>query len=474
MIDFELMTHQKEAIYRAQFEKNLFMAWEPGTGKTCATIQILRQKYQDAGALRKTIILAPKVVISNWKAEFEKFSVIPKSYIQVLTGPIKRRTEFFKSMKNYSSIVVINYDAFQNKELCDAIKEWGPEILVCDESHYIKNYQSKRAKNIASIADLCAHKYMLTGTPILNNSMDLFMQYRVMDGGETFGHNFFVFRAKYFHDKNASWKSSSKHFPQWEPRYGADRQLMEAMKNNTQRVEKKDCLDLPPLVIQNLPVDLSPEQSKHYEEMKKYFITYVNGEAAVAQLALTKALRMQQIVSGFIKTEDGVRRMKNNPRLDALKELLELLTPNHKVIVWACFRENYKMIAEVCDGLGFKYCELHGEIPQKKREEAIEKFNNDPAYRVLIGNQGAGGIGINLVSASYSVYFSRGTKLGDDIQSEARNYRRGSECHSRITRINLIANGTIDELIAAALQRKADLGNSFLDYIKKHGSKYGL
>jgi SNF2 family DNA or RNA helicase len=469
------MTHQKEAIYRAQFEKNLFMAWEPGTGKTCATIQILRQKYQDAGALRKTIILAPKVVLNNWKAEFEKFSVIPKNYIHVLTGPIKKRTEFFKSMKAYSSIVVINYDAFQNQELCDAIKEWGPEILVCDESHYIKNYQSKRAKNIAGIADICNHKYMLTGTPILNNSMDLFMQYRVMDGGKTFGHNFFVFRAKYFHDKNAGWKSSAKHFPDWQPREGSQVTLMEAMKDNTQRVEKKDCLDLPPLVVQDIKVEMSPEQKKHYEEMKKYFITYVNGEAAVAQLAITKALRLQQIVSGFVKTDEGeVHRMKKNPRLDALKELLEILTSNHKVIVWACFKENYKMISEICDGLKIEYCELHGEISDKKREQAISAFNSDPGMRVLIAHPGAGGIGINLVSATYSIYYSRGPKLGDYIQSQARNYRRGSEIHDKITRINLVANETIDELIAEALQRKVDLGNSFLDYIKRNGKKYGL
>ena len=475
MIDFDLMQHQKDVIYRSQFEPHLFLAWEMGTGKTCAIIQILRQLYGNHGALRKTLILAPKVVLDNWKDEFKKFSKIPPDYIHVLKGPVKKRAEYFASMDAFSSIAITNYDALQSQELTDAIIKWGPDILICDESHFLKNYQSKRAKNVAKISDVSRHKYLLTGTPILNNAMDLFMQYRVLDGGKTFGHNFFVYRSRYFYDTNAGWKGSKNHFPNWQPREGSQHKLMALMADNTLRVEKEDCMDLPPLIVQDAKVELGLEQRKHYNEMKKYFMTYIKGEVSVAQLAITKALRLQQIVSGFVKTDEGkIHRIKKNPRLDALKEYLEILTPNHKVIVWACFKENYKMIGEICDKIGIRYAELHGSVNEKDRREAIRSFNNDAGMRVLIANQGAGGIGINLVSATYSIYYSRGFKLGDDLQSAARNYRRGSEIHAKITRINLVANETIDGLIADALKLKIDLSNSFLDYIKRNGSKYGL
>ena len=475
MIDFTLMKHQDEAIFKAQFEKDLFLAWDMGTGKSCATIQVLRQKYGDSGRLMKTLILAPKVVLDNWKNEFKMFSKVPGNYIHILTGPVKKRAEFFKTMGGYSSIAVINYDALQNTELVDAIAAWGPEIMVADECHIIKNYQSKRAKNVAKIADLCRHRILLSGTPILNNSMDLFMQYRVLDGGKTFGHNFFAFRSKYFYDKNAGWASKSGHFPDWQPRKGSYKALMTEISKKTLRVEKSECLDLPPYVEQNLVVEMSPEQKRIYKEMKEYFITYIKGEASVATLAITKALRLQQIVSGFVKTEDDkIHRIDKCPRLDALKDQLEILTKNHKVIVWACFKENYKMIGEVCDKLGIRYSELHGSVSEKERKESIRSFNNDNGMRVLIANQGAGGIGINLVSASYAIYYSRGFKLGDDLQSAARNYRRGSEIHDKITRINIVADNTIDGLIAEALQKKVDLSDKFLNFIKENGSKYGL
>jgi SNF2 family DNA or RNA helicase len=220
---------------------------------------------------------------------------------------------------------------------------------------------------------------------------------------------------------------------------------------------------------------MGAEQARVYREMKKDFVSFIGEHSVAANLAIVKALRMQQIVSGFVKTDDGhIIRFPDVPRLAALKEQLEMLTPKHKVIVWACFKENYAMIREVCAELKVPCVELHGEVSDKDRKEALDLFANDPSTRVLIGNQGAAGIGINLVSASYSIYYSRGFKLGDDLQSEARNYRRGSEVHQKITRINLVCPGTLDSLIADALQSKLDLSDKFLDYIKKKGGHYGI
>jgi SNF2 family DNA or RNA helicase len=475
MIDFELMKHQDIAIARARQITNLFLAWDMGTGKSCATIQMIRERCREIGRLKRILILAPKVVLNNWKKEFSLFSNIETSSITVLTGAIKDRIEFIQGLKQYSGIVVTNYEAFQNDAFLMACRSWKPEILVCDESHVLKSYKSKRARNISLIADDCQYKYLLTGTPILNNAMDLYQQYLILDGGRTFGRNYFAFRSKYFMDKNASWSSKAGHFPEWIPKPGAYDNLMKQISACTLRVEKKDCLDLPPYIVQELEVELGPEQRRAYEAMKKFFIAYVNEEACVAQLAITKALRLQQIVSGFAKLDSGeVVRFPNNPRLEALRDTLESLAPNHKVIVWACFKENYKMIKEVCDELNIKSVELHGEVNDRDKKEAIRSFEEDLSVRVLIGNQGAGGVGINLVSATYSIYYSRGFKLGEDLQSEARNYRRGSEIHDKITRINLRANNSIDSLIADALSNKQDISNQILDYVKQKGEQYGF
>jgi SNF2 family DNA or RNA helicase len=292
--------------------------------------------------------------------------------------------------------------------------------------------------------------------------MDLFTQFRILDLGETFGTNFFMFRAKYFWDKNAG-MPKQKYFPDWRIREGALEAINQKIKRYSMRVKKSECLDLPPLVRKILQIELSDTQRKHYKEMKKGFLTMINEKACTAELALTKGLRLQQIASGYIKTEDGSEiEIEDNPREDALFELLEELTPNHKVLVWACFRANYKQIRRVCEKLNIKYVEVHGEIGDTDKFKNVDDFNQDPSIRVLIGHPGSGGIGINLVSASYAIFFTRSFNLEHDLQAESRNHRGGSEIHSKITRIDLVAKDTIDELIQESLARKEAISEKVL------------
>ena len=205
-----------------------------------------------------------------------------------------------------------------------------------------------------------------------------------------------------------------------------------------------------------------------YLQMKEDFIAYLDDKACVATLAITKALRLMEIVSGYAKLDDdSVHKIKNTPRMEALKELLEQITPNHKVLIWAVFKENYGQIRKVCDALKLKYVEVHGDIPNKDKYSAVDAFNSDPDCRVLIGHPGSGGIGINLTAASYSIWFSRSFSLSFDLQAEARNHRGGSEIHEKITRIDLVTPGTIDELVLEKLANKEELGEQLLSHLRK-------
>lgn len=462
------MEHQKKAVLRGR-ESNLYLAWEIGTGKSCATIKIIDEKSDKN--LQRVLILCPQIVIDNWKNEFKKFSNQYKTEdITCLTGPVKNRAEKIDKMHGYAHVFVTNYDALNSQLFRQAVSIWHPQILVCDEAHYLKNHRSTRATGAYRIAKQACWVYMLSGTPILNNAMDLFMQYKIMNArNPTLGDNFFAFRNRFFIDSNASWSHMAKHFPKYSLAPGAEKEIRELIAPYTMVVKKSECLDLPDLVTMDKEVPLGRDQKRWYNDMRKYFLAFVKDEAVTANQAITKALRMQQIISGFVKTDqDEIVRCEQNPRIEVLKELLEQLTPKHKVIVWACFRENYKQIAEVCNELGLDHVEIHGSVGQQDRKDAIERFENDSKVRVLIGNQGAGGLGINLVSASYAIWYSRGFKLGDDIQSRGRNYRKGSERHKKITHINLIAKETVDEVIDSALKAKLGISNSLIDYIRRN------
>jgi SNF2 family DNA or RNA helicase len=454
-----LWEHQKETIRRG-LQNNFFGIYhDVGVGKTRSVIEICRARYTQHSKLLKTLIVSPLITLENWRREWGKYAPkIPANKIMVLSGSGARKAEKVRHHKDYQCVFIVNYDALLNEDLLEAIKEWGPEVLICDESQRLKNPTAKRTKALIKLSKIAHYRYIMSGTPLLKSPLDLYSQFLIMDRGETFGDSFFRFRLRYFVDKNAH-MPKQRHFPNWvfheEKRAGFNK----AVDRHTMSVRKQDCLSLPPFVRQEVFVDLGPEQKKAYNELKKHFIAFLNGEACSAPLAITKALRLQQVVTGHLPMDDGnVVVFEENPRAKALEELLEDLHEEHKIIVWCGFKEDYRISRDTCERLGIKYVELHGGIPQKVRQESVDLFNAANDTRVLIANPRAVGIGINLVSSDISIYYSRTFSLEDSLQSEARNYRSGSEIHEKITRIDIIAQGTIDEDIIEALRNKKEVG----------------
>lgn len=459
----ELWDHQKKAIERAQTLKNYALLMEPGTGKSATLINILRQKYASHNQILKTLILCPTVVCENWKAEWAKFSKVPEEQVLVLLGSGKERALQIQTTK--ASIIVTNYQALLMDSVFEALQFWGPWCIVADESHRIKTPNAKTTKRAIQLASKAIYCYILSGTPILQSLMDFYSQFKFLDGGATFGKSFNFFKNYYFYNANAN-APSHVSWPDWRVRPNAEKEIKEKVFKKATFVEKAECLDLPPLVRQKIMIDMSREQEKHYKAMEADFITHIGDKAVTATIALTKGLRLMQIISGFVKTEDGTEiRFKDNLRAQALSEILDDIAPYHKVIVWACFKENYESIKEVCAKLKIDFVELHGET--KDRAQVIQRFQEDPSVRVLIGNQAAGGIGVNLTAASYAIYYSRNFSLEHDLQSEARNYRGGSEIHQKITRVDLVTKGTIDELILDALSAKQNISDAVLKDIAK-------
>lgn len=460
---------QFNAMEKAEQSSCFAFLAEVGSGKTGALINTLRLRYGHQARIMKTVIFTPLITLYNWGNEFKKHSNIPDNDILILSKAAKRNKDFAKFISRDSGIVIVNYEAVLNEDFFKLLKKWGIEIIVCDEMHYIKNYKSKRSKAICDLAVNTKYRFGLTGTPILNSPMDIFMQWKFLDLGERFGTNFFRFRAKYFQDANAAWSGREKHFPKFEFIPDMAAEFHNKIYEVAVRVTKEQCLDLPPLIVKDIKVPLSPEQQKYYDEMKRDFITFVKDSndkprAVVAQIALTKALRLQQICCGYMTTEDGQEiNMKKVPRLDVLKELLEQITPDHKVIVWCSFKNNYKQIGSVCEELGLGHGFITGEMTLDEKKNTMDRLKSDDACRVVIANRRAGGIGINLIEASYSIVYSRNFSLGEEIQSEARNYRGGSEMHDRIVKINLVAPSTIDELVAEALASKQDISDKIID-----------
>lgn len=473
--------HQLEAIERASLLDHYALLFEMGAGKTGTAINILRDKFNSHRRVLRTLVFCPPIVVPNWRDEWAKHSRLDPSKVVLLRGSGRERLKKFLE-KAYSPeglpqgvVFVTNYESLLMPDLLLAFQEWSAECVVLDESHKCKDIQAKRTKlahklingvfkkNGECLVPPIRYRYILTGTPVLNSPMDIFSQFLLLDNGRTFGKNFFAFRAQYFEDENAAWKGRQKYFPKWVIRPGMLEVMNAKIKLIGMRVKKDDCLDLPPLIRQKIAVGMTTEQSRMYQEMKRDFVTFLKDKAFTASLAITKALRLQQIASGFCTSHDGhIISLGLTPRQEALKELLSEITPHSKVLVWAVWRENYAQIRQVCDEIGVGYVEVHGGISDRQKHENVDLFKTEDRVRVFIGHPGSGGIGINLVNAPYAVFFSRSFSLEFDKQAEARNHRGGSEIHEKITRYDLVAEGTIDEVVEQKLVDKTGIGEAML------------
>lgn len=470
-----LWEHQKLAVERAKLLPYFALFFMMGTGKSATVINILRQKINDGKKPLKTIVFAPPVVLRNWKEEFLMHSKIGQADIQILSGHGKKRAEQFmaltegaKSQTVKQPIIITNYESLLIENLYPLFKNWQPDVLIFDESHKLKNYTAKRSKLAERLANPKVGPrplvYLLSGTPVLNSPMDLFFQYLILDGGETFGKNFFIFRAKYFIDKNAG-MNKQNYFPDWRVRSGALEEINQRIFDHGMRVTKEECMDLPEELSVTIKCEMTKAQAKNYQELKKDLVTSVRNETIMTPLAIVKALRLMQIASGYLPLpmdESGEipkEIYEDTDKDEKFRGLLEELAP-HKVAVWAVFKQNYESIKKVVSALGYKFVEVHGGISRAEQDANIKAFQEDPEVKVFIGHPGSAGIGVNLVCAHYDIFYSRTFSLEHYLQARARLHRGGQT--QKVTHYDLICEGTIEEIVQKKLANKEELGEKLL------------
>ena len=467
---FEPLKWQTNALIKFQQSKlnNFILLAEVGTGKTFTAISMLRLIQERIGH-SKILILCPGVVINNWRSEIRKFS-FPNDFpvIHTLDVSAKRSTKM-KPIAQFKEkcVVVTNYETMDQPAVYRLLEDWAPDIIVCDEIHRIKSYQSKRAQKVVVLGSKALYRLGLTGTAILNSPMDVFMQWNFLDQGESFGKSFFNFRRRYFYDANESWSNRQNHFPDWKPVPNMMAEITDKINRNSIKVVKSECLDLPPFVSETIKLKMSDDQEKAYNQMHRDFVAFIEtdsgSQAAVANIALTKGLRLMQIASGFVSTDTGESfSFKENPKMTALDEILDTY-PDDKVIIWCSFRQNYMDISRLLTDRKEKFVLITGEQDAKEKQASIDAFQNDPEVKRVIANRKAGGIGVNLTAAALSVVISRNFSLEEEIQAQGRNYRNGSQIHDKITEINLVMQDTIEERVVEALQNKQKIADIILD-----------
>lgn len=489
--------HQLEDYHKYRDEAIAHRFWDQGTGKSKTTIDEIFYNYEK-GTIDATLIVAPNGVQFAWALDQfvdhgwnDSYKIVV--YRSAHAGR-KSQDRALEELLRYKQLAVlcISYDAFRTK--AGKLFVWRflknrKCFYVLDESQFIKTPSAKRTRSIVASGHYARMRRILTGTPVAESPFDAYSQMRFLDekvwtelGIQTY----------------AGFKSF---FGQWTEHYAAStgrsyqklisyrnlEKLTAILSRYGSRYMKVDVLDLPPRVFQQVYVELTPKQRKYYNELRDTFrlelsdripcdvcdragsidpeCLYCNGTGAVPRtvttaLAMVRLLRLQQLVCGYVPTDEGGEPFElftpgMNPRIKTLLQVLEEPTPGYD-IVFARFRKD---IDQIMDAVGEKAVRYDGTVDEADRVKAIEKFRTGNA-RVFVANAAVAGTGLNLTVASRVVYYSNAFSLTQRLQSLDRLYRIGQE--HPVTCVDLIGLNTVDTLIVKALRNKEEISAKVL------------
>lgn len=394
------------------------LADEMGLGKTMQTVVSLRLLAHQ-GLVRRALLVCPKPLVTNWRREFSQWA--PELPVTIMEGNQSQRQWLWN--KAEQGVLIANYELIvRDREL--AVNVPTPfDLMVVDEAQRIKNRAGATHESICAIP---RHRsWALTGTPIENSADDLVGIFEFVSPGRL----------------RPQMKTSA---------------IRSAVADHVLRRTKDNVLtQLPPKMIRDADVQLTPEQWATYQRAEEDGVIRLNdmGAELTIQHVFELVLRLKQICNFDPATGASAK-------LDRLEADLEECTASgRKAII---FSQWVDAIDKLRGKLGrFGPLEYHGRIPSNRRDGVIEQFRNDPSKSILLMSYGAGSVGLNLQFASYVFLFDRWWNPAVEDQAINRAHRIGATGPVTVTRF--LATGTIEERIDRVLAEKRELFNAVFD-----------
>ena len=457
--------HQRKALVFGAYRESYGYLMEMGTGKSKTLLDNIGVLHRD-GLINFAVIFAPKGVYRNWVSKEipEHFpDGMPHRIIRWVSTPTVSQLNEIRSVStpfDGMTFFIMNIEALSTVKGTEALtwlgRKFGAKGLIAvDESTTIKNMKAKRTKNLIQAGRAFAYRRILTGSPVTKAPLDIYAQAEFL-GPRLLGHSsFYSFQARYAVVQKR--KMGAHSFDQVVG-YRNLEELSGLISQFSFRVLKRECLDLPEKIYTTREVSLTPEQAKMYDEIRHEGLTMLgSGDLVSTQSIIAQMLRLQQVLSGHLKTDDGDLVSFPTNRLEELVSICE--ESSGKVIIWSRFRHDIQQIVarlqhEFGEGCAAAY---YGDTSDDERLRIVQDFQKpDSRLRFFVGNAATAGYGITLTEASVVVYYANDFSLEHRLQSEDRAHRIGQR--NAVTYIDLITPGTIDERIVQALRNKIDLG----------------
>jgi SNF2 family DNA or RNA helicase len=417
-LPFPPFPYQVKGIAFLMPRSHALLADEMGLGKTAQVILALRLLF-NAGLIQNTLIVCPKPLVTNWSRELRLWA--PDVPFEVLSGDTEQRHATWQVSN--CPVKLVNYELLTRDAAEIADEKVKFDIVVLDEAQRIKSHDSKTAQVVRSLKR--DRSWAMTGTPIENRVEDLI--------------NIFAFVDPKCIPPDAPMKML--------PSLTSDYIL--------RRTKEMVASDMPPRIIKDVHLELSPAQRASYEMAEKEGIVQLNnmGDTITVQHVFELVMRLKQICNFDLRTGQSTK-------LDQLVADMEEVAANgRKAIVFSQWTEPLEIIAKALKP--YNPLLYHGKVPHNARQVILDQFKSDPSKHVILMSYGTGSVGLNLQFTNYVFLYDRWWNPAIEDQAINRAHRQGQKATVFVSRF--VTPGTIEARIAEILETKRALFQEMLD-----------
>ncbi|MGU7991735.1 SNF2-related protein [Streptococcus suis] len=422
-----------------------------GMGKTATTLSAVNELMFDRFEVTRVLVIAPlRVANTVWSDEIEQWAELRHLRYSKIVGTPKQRKV---ALQKDADIYIVNRENLPwLVEQCSPYFKW--DMVVIDELSSFKSWQSKRFKAFMAMRPYMKRIVGLTGTPSSNGLMDLFAEFKVIDGGERLGRFIGEFRSRYFEEGRRNGNIVYEYIPM----DYAECQIQDKISDITISMKALDYLDMPELISTKKLVRMSEKEKEKYSQFKKeYVMSELDGLEVTAANAASLTNKLVQLSNGAVYTDDHTVVALHEQKLDALEDILESAN-GEPVLVAYWFKHDLARILGRLEKLNVKSRVL-------KTEEDIREWNKGNVPVGLLHPAGAGH-GLNLQKGGHHlVWFGLTWSLELYQQTNARLWRQGQEAETVVIQ-HIVTEGTIDEEILKALENKDAQQERLIEAVK--------
>lgn len=521
--------HQKIGLNRLIKQKGVgALLFDPGLGKTATTIDYLSVLALKSSEPVKVLVICPLVAVDTWVKQMRTY--LPDEiefWAEAVGGSLVERAELIaargghpmRPLKNEPprgsrgntpqalywnrsiltdarperdprdgprlegrpsvTMLVINYDTFSRRDtvgsrtladvMLEALKRFGPDVMVVDELHKIKSATSNVSRLLGRIAQHVPRRVGLTGTVMPTGPMDVFGQWRFIDA-HAFGTTTADGKRKPSTYGTFKWKFAQ--MGGWMGKeivgYRNLDEMQTIMGEKAVVAHKEDALDLPPWTDVEIPVRLTAQESKAYADMKKDLATDLSMNVhATATSRLTSMMRLRQITSGHLPDDEKNLHVIGKSKVNTISSLVhDTLEGEKRIVIFALFTPEIEMLRSALEKKGTVVQVISGGTPYEERMAMRVRFgSDDPARIVLVAQIKTMSLAVNeLVTANHAIFGSMSQQRDDYVQARDRLNRIGQT--RPVTFWHMVAPGTVDEVILRAHRDRSNLEKAMLAHIR--------